>query len=125
MDGLLVELGGHARRLANVSAVHQPKAGRHGGGEGNAVVDEGERRRAGHVLPLRARRPACGRGAGQRATRGARRGPRFWAGPPRMHHAQRQAAKSAQDTMSGGGHNSQSGWRARTRRRRQSPKIQF
>ena len=54
MDGFPVELGGKLCGLRDVPAVHEPEAGRDGGGEVDAVLDEGERGGAGHVLPLRA-----------------------------------------------------------------------
>jgi len=101
VDGLFVEFSGHARRLADVAAIHKPKAGRHGRREGDAVVDEGERRRAGYVLPLRARRPACDRElvSGARGAPGGPKGPRG---------CTREASKA----LRSGGETAKSRWRA-------------
>ena len=52
MNSLFVEGGGHLGCLGHVSAVHQPEPGADRGGEVDAVVDEGERRRTGDILPL-------------------------------------------------------------------------
>ena len=52
MDGLFVEAGCHLGGLGHVAAVHQPEPGAHGGGEVDAVIDEGERSAAGDILPL-------------------------------------------------------------------------
>ena len=52
MNGLFVEAGCHLCGLGHVAAVHQPEPGAHGGGEVDAVIDEGERRAAGDILPL-------------------------------------------------------------------------
>lgn len=59
VDGLPVQLGSHLGGVGNVAAVHEPEACGDGGGEANAVVDERERSRSRHVLPLRSRRAAC------------------------------------------------------------------
>ena len=58
MNRLPVELRGVLGRLGYVAAVHEPEPRGDGGGEVDAVVDEGEGRGARHVLPLRARRSA-------------------------------------------------------------------
>ena len=62
VDGFPVEVGGHFGGLGDVAAVHEPEAGRHGGGEGNAVVDKGQRSGSGHVLPLSAGSATCASG---------------------------------------------------------------
>ena len=59
MNSLFVEGGGHLGCLGHVSAVHQPEPGADGGGEVDAVVDEGEGGAARDVLPLGSRRSAC------------------------------------------------------------------
>lgn len=59
VDGLPVEFGGHLGGLGDVAAVHEPEAGRDGGGEADAVVDEGEWGGAGDVFPLCTGCPAC------------------------------------------------------------------
>ena len=62
VDGFPVEVGGHFGGLGDVAAVHEPEAGRHGGGEGNAVVDKGQRSGSGHILPLSAGSATCASG---------------------------------------------------------------
>ena len=62
VDGFPVEVGGHFGGLGDVAAVHEPEAGRYGGGEGNAVVDKGQRSGSGHVLPLSAGSATCASG---------------------------------------------------------------
>ena len=52
IDGFLVEGRCHFCSFSDVSAVHEPEASTDGGGEVDAVVDEGERRRTGDILPL-------------------------------------------------------------------------
>ena len=52
MDGLFVEASGHLGGLGHIAAVHQPEPGAHGGGEVDAVIDEGERSAACDILPL-------------------------------------------------------------------------
>lgn len=52
VDGFPIEFGGHLGRLGYVATVHQPEPSRDGGGEADAVVDEGEGRGAGDVFPL-------------------------------------------------------------------------
>lgn len=52
-DGnLLVQFGRHLGGIGYVSAVHEPETGRHSGGEGHAIVHEGQRSGTGDVLPL-------------------------------------------------------------------------
>ena len=51
--GLPVKVCCIRRCFSDISAVHEPEPGRHGGGELNeGVIDKGEGGRAGHVLPL-------------------------------------------------------------------------
>lgn len=52
MTDLTVELGGHVAGVTNVSTVHEPESGRDRGGKGDAVLDEGKRRRPRDVFPL-------------------------------------------------------------------------
>jgi hypothetical protein len=59
VDCLPVELCGKLCGLSNVPAVHQPESRRDGRREVDAVLDERERRGAGHVLPLSAGGAAC------------------------------------------------------------------
>lgn len=43
----------------NRTVTHRSSPGRHVCGKGDAVGDEGQRRGAGDVLPLRRRHPSC------------------------------------------------------------------
>lgn len=52
VNGLSVEVGSHFGRFSHVATVHKPEAGRNGGCERNAIIDEGQRCRAGDVFPL-------------------------------------------------------------------------
>lgn len=49
---LLVQFGRHLGGIGYVSAVHKPEASGNSGGEGHAVVDEGQRSGTGDVFPL-------------------------------------------------------------------------
>ena len=52
MDCFPVQFGCHFGGLADIPAVHQPEPGGDGGGEVDAIVDEGQGGRASHILPL-------------------------------------------------------------------------
>ncbi|XP_046667683.1 uncharacterized protein LOC124359188 [Homalodisca vitripennis] len=54
-----IELGSHLSGVSHIAAVHEPEPRRHGGGERNAVVNEGKRCRTCDILPLRPRRTPC------------------------------------------------------------------
>ena len=52
VDGFSVELCGHLGGLTHVPAVHEPEPSGDGGGEVDAVVNEGQGCRTRYILPL-------------------------------------------------------------------------
>lgn len=59
VNSLPIQFGSHFRRVRHISAIHQPKSGRHSCSERYAVVDKCKGRWTRHVFPLCSGRSSC------------------------------------------------------------------